>query len=89
MRGRGYVRKESRKRASGCKQEVCVVLKEGRKGKGERVRDRVGQRAADVDVAKKSETRVGGGLIELVRAVLGRCERGRRRRLRARTLTSG
>lgn len=53
----------------------------------ERVRNR--GRVADVDVAKESETRVSSGLIELVRAVLGRCERGKQGRRRARTLTSG
>lgn len=79
MRGRGNVWMEGRKRASGCEQEVCVVLKEGRERKGERVRDCGGQRAADMDVAKESETRVSSGLVELVRAVLGRCERGKTR----------
>ena len=71
-RGDGWV--EGRTGASGCKEEVCVVLEEGREGKGERVRDRGGRRAADVDVAKEAETRVSSGLVELVRAVLGRCE---------------
>lgn len=74
MRGRGHGWVECRKGASGCKQEVCVVLEEGGEGEGERVRDRGGRRAADVDVAKEAETRVSSGLVELVRAVLGRRE---------------
>lgn len=74
MRGRGYGWVECRKGASGCKQEVCVVLEEGREGEGERVRDRGGRGAPDVDVAKEAETRVSSGLVELVRAVLGCCE---------------
>lgn len=78
MRGREYVRMESWERASGCKQKVCVVLEEGREGKAERVRNRGGGRAADLNVAEKAETRVGGGLVELVRAVLVRCEQSRR-----------
>lgn len=32
MRGRGYVRMESWKRASSCEQEVCVVLEDRREG---------------------------------------------------------
>lgn len=79
MRRRVDVSMEGRKRASSCEQEVCVVLEEGREGEGERVWDRGGRRAPDMDIAKESETQVSSGLVELVRAVLGRCERGQTR----------
>ena len=74
MRGRGYGWVEGWKGAPGCEEEVRVVVEEGREGQGERVRDRGGRRAADVDVPKEAETRVRSGLVELVRAVLRRRE---------------
>lgn len=72
MRGRGDGWVESRKGASCCKQDVCVVLEEGGEGKGERVRNRGGRRAADMDVAKEAETGVSSSLVKLFRTVLGR-----------------
>lgn len=50
---------------------MCVVLEQGHEREGQRMRDRGGCRAADMDIAKELEARVGGDLVELVRAVLG------------------
>lgn len=72
MRGRGNSWVESRKGASGGKEDVCVIVEEGREGKGKGVRDGGGRRGADMDVAKEAETRVSGGVVELVGAVLYR-----------------
>jgi hypothetical protein len=73
MWGWGYCRMKSWKCTSRCEQYVGIVLKERGERKGERVRDRGKWCTPYVDVPEESKARVSCCLVELVRAILGRC----------------